>query len=30
MREYFLITDRLGFSEWKEEDIDLARSLWGG
>jgi ribosomal-protein-alanine N-acetyltransferase len=29
MREYFLITDRLGFSEWKEEDIDLARSLWG-
>ena len=29
MREYFLKSARLGFSNWREEDIDLARTLWG-
>lgn len=29
MREYFLRTERLGFSQWREEDLDLAFSLWG-
>ena len=29
MREYFLTTDRIGFSVWTEEDRDLALSLWG-
>lgn len=26
---YFLTTERLGFSHWKQENIDLALSLWG-
>lgn len=29
MRDYFLKTKRIGFSRWREDDIDLARSLWG-
>ncbi len=29
MREYFIRTERIGFSKWKEEDVDLACSLWG-
>ena len=29
MREYFLTTERLGFSRWQEDDWDLAFSLWG-
>lgn len=29
MREYFLTSDRLGFSHWSEEDRDLAHRLWG-
>lgn len=28
-REYFLTTERIGFSEWQEDDIDLAKTLWG-
>lgn len=28
-REYFLKTNRVGFSEWKKEDIKLAELLWG-
>lgn len=28
-REFFLTTDRVGFSKWKEEDIHLAKLLWG-
>jgi ribosomal-protein-alanine N-acetyltransferase len=27
--EYFLCTQRLGFRPWREEDINLAQSLWG-
>jgi len=27
--QYFLKTDRIGFSEWTENDINLARLLWG-
>ena len=29
MREYFLKTDRLLFSYWSDEDLDLADLLWG-
>lgn len=29
MREYFLTTDRIGFSNWQRRDNDLARQLWG-
>ncbi len=29
MREYFLTTDRIGFSRWTKEDEALASSLWG-
>ena len=29
MRSYFLKTDRIGFSQWGREDIDLAQLLWG-
>ena len=25
MREYFLKSERLGFSVWREDDLDLAR-----
>lgn len=28
-REYFLKTKRLGFSEWRENDLELAARLWG-
>ena len=28
-RDYFLTTDRIGFSEWKKDDIELAELLWG-
>jgi [ribosomal protein S5]-alanine N-acetyltransferase len=28
-RPYFLTTDRLGFSEWYEDDLPLAMILWG-
>lgn len=29
MREYFLQTNRIGFSTWAHEDIELAAELWG-
>jgi len=29
MREFFLRTARTGFSTWREDDLPLARSLWG-
>lgn len=29
MREYFLETERIGFSIWTAEDLDLAMQLWG-
>lgn len=29
MREYFKITERIGFSVWTTDDFPLARSLWG-
>ncbi|MGR6341591.1 GNAT family N-acetyltransferase [Priestia megaterium] len=29
MREYFLKTERLGFSIWNSDDIKYANSLWG-
>lgn len=29
IREYFLRTDRIGFSKWQQENIDLAELLWG-
>lgn len=28
-REFFLTTKRIGFSEWREDDIPLAELLWG-
>lgn len=28
-RDYFLTTNRIGFSKWQEDDTDLARLLWG-
>lgn len=28
-REFFLKTDRMGFSKWTAKDIELARLLWG-
>ncbi len=28
-REYFMKTDRIGFSLWREDDLDLADLLWG-
>ena len=28
-RVYFMKTNRIGFSKWKPEDIELARNLWG-
>lgn len=27
--EYFLRTDRLGFREWSQDDLELALGLWG-
>lgn len=29
MREYFLTTERLGFSVWTTDDLPLAHALWG-
>ena len=29
MREYFLKTERLGFSKWTANDMELAFGLWG-
>lgn len=29
MRQFFLKTNRIGFSKWSLQDIGLARSLWG-
>lgn len=29
MREFFMNTERIGFSKWNEDDIDLAIQLWG-
>lgn len=29
MKEYFLKTDRIGFSYWTQEDGELAGMLWG-
>jgi RimJ/RimL family protein N-acetyltransferase len=29
MREYFLRSDRLGFSRWRTTDLPLALALWG-
>ena len=28
-RTYFMKTNRIGFSKWRSEDIELARNLWG-
>lgn len=28
-RKFFLKTDRIGFSEWCQNDIELAKLLWG-
>ncbi len=28
-RNYFMVSERIGFSTWKPEDIELARLLWG-
>lgn len=28
-RSYFLETERIGFSNWEQEDIQLAKLLWG-
>lgn len=28
-RDFFLTTERIGFSEWQEDDIELAKRLWG-
>jgi hypothetical protein len=27
--KYFIKTTRLGFRQWREDDLDLALSLWG-
>lgn len=29
MRNFFLKTNRMGFSQWEENDGELARQLWG-
>ena len=29
MREFFMKTDRIGFSKWSHDDIELANLLWG-
>ena len=29
VREFFMTTDRIGFSHWKEDDVELAQKLWG-
>ena len=28
-KDFFLTTSRIGFSEWKKDDIQLAETLWG-
>ena len=28
-RDYFMNTNRIGYSRWKEDDLPLARLLWG-
>ncbi len=28
-RDFFLTTNRIGFSEWEKDDIKLAELLWG-
>lgn len=28
-REFFMQTERIGFSKWKEEDLSFAEMLWG-
>lgn len=28
-REYFLVTERLGFRPWRTDDLELAVALWG-
>ena len=28
-RDYFLQTERIGFSKWRNSDIGLAKLLWG-
>ena len=28
-KAYFLKTDRIGFSKWCDEDLPLAKLLWG-
>ena len=29
MRDYFMKTERIGFSTWTEDDVDFAETLWG-
>ncbi len=29
MQNYFLKTKRLGFRKWEEEDLEIAKELWG-
>ena len=29
MRIYFMTTERIGFSKWQKNDLDLAKLLWG-
>lgn len=29
MRTYFMESERISFSYWSQDDVDLARSLWG-
>ncbi len=28
-REFFMETERIGFSKWQEDDLTLAETLWG-
>ena len=28
-REFFLKTNRIGFSKWAQKDLELAKLLWG-
>ena len=29
MREFFMKTERIGFSKWNHADLNLAKELWG-
>lgn len=29
MQEYFIESDRIGFSKWNNNDLELAKKLWG-